>query len=348
MNERQQITSATFGSVLTGDFGFDAFGYPAHSKAFEIGTAKQDYRYVFDPVTGNLSSRQNLLRSKSESFGYDNLERLETVTGPQNLSMAYAANGNILTKSDVGTNTFEYNHPLKPYALTDLESSTGVIPDVLQDITYTSFEQPRVITEDPYEAAFLYNSDGQRARMEVKSSGSTTLTRWYAGSRYIKETAGANIREFTWIGGDAYTAPVAAYKRGSTITCYALLRDYLGSITHLYNLSTSSVSEFSYDSFGRRRDKDTWSYTLHSEPELFAGRGFTSHEWLPWFNLYNMNGRLYDPVVGRFLSPDNFVQMPDNTQNFNRYSYALNNPLKFTDPDGEFFIELLNLLYYIR
>ena len=48
-----------------------------------------------------------------------------------------------------------------------------------------------------------------------------------------------------------------------------------------------------------------------------------------------MNGRLYDPVVGRFLSPDNYVQLPDFTQNFNRYSYALNNPLKYTDPDGE-------------
>ena len=41
------------------------------------------------------------------------------------------------------------------------------------------------------------------------------------------------------------------------------------------------------------------------------------------------------PLVGRFLSPDNYVQLPDFTQNFNRYSYALNNPLKYTDPDGE-------------
>ena len=49
-----------------------------------------------------------------------------------------------------------------------------------------------------------------------------------------------------------------------------------------------------------------------------------------------MNGRLYDPILGRFLSPDNYVQMPDYTQNFNRYSYALNNPLVYTDPDGEF------------
>ena len=51
-----------------------------------------------------------------------------------------------------------------------------------------------------------------------------------------------------------------------------------------------------------------------------------------------MNGRLYDPLVGRFLSPDNYVQAPDFTQNFNRYSYCLNNPLKYTDPSGEIFV----------
>ena len=53
------------------------------------------------------------------------------------------------------------------------------------------------------------------------------------------------------------------------------------------------------------------------------------------FDIINMNGRLYDPVLGRFFSPDNYVQMPDNSQNFNRYSYCLNNPLKYTDPSGE-------------
>jgi RHS repeat-associated protein len=62
------------------------------------------------------------------------------------------------------------------------------------------------------------------------------------------------------------------------------------------------------------------------------------HEHLDEFRLINMNGRIYDPVLGRFLSPDNYIQAPGNPQNYNRYSYTLNNPLKYTDPDGEFVI----------
>ncbi len=54
-----------------------------------------------------------------------------------------------------------------------------------------------------------------------------------------------------------------------------------------------------------------------------------------------MNGRLYDPVVGRFFSPDNYVQLPDNPQSYNRYSYCLNNPLKYTDPSGQFILPML-------
>ena len=69
---------------------------------------------------------------------------------------------------------------------------------------------------------------------------------------------------------------------------------------------------------------------------MLLGRGFTGHEHLPLFGLINMNARLYDPALGRFLSPDPYVQMPDFTQNFNRYSYALNNPLVYVDESGEF------------
>jgi RHS repeat-associated protein len=61
----------------------------------------------------------------------------------------------------------------------------------------------------------------------------------------------------------------------------------------------------------------------------------TGHEHLEMFALINMNNRMYDPVIGRMLAPDNYVQEPGFTQNYNRYSYAWNNPLVYTDPDGD-------------
>jgi len=94
--------------------------------------------------------------------------------------------------------------------------------------------------------------------------------------------------------------------------------------------------ELSYDAWGRLRDPATHvAYTPGTEPALFLGRGYTGHEYLPWFGLINMNARLYDPALGRFLSPDPYVQTPDFTQSFNRYSYCINNPLMYTDPTGE-------------
>lgn len=79
-----------------------------------------------------------------------------------------------------------------------------------------------------------------------------------------------------------------------------------------------------------------WSSTSFSNPPTWLYRGYTGHEHVPAFDLINMNARLYDPYVGRMLSPDNYVQDPHNSQNLNRFSYALNNPIMFNDPDGNF------------
>lgn len=87
------------------------------------------------------------------------------------------------------------------------------------------------------------------------------------------------------------------------------------------------VFDATYDAWGRQ------TVTLNT---IGLHRGYTGHEMMGEFGLINMNGRVYDPTLGRFLSPDNYVQAPDNSQSFNRYSYCLNNPLKYTDPSGEF------------
>jgi RHS repeat-associated protein len=111
----------------------------------------------------------------------------------------------------------------------------------------------------------------------------------------------------------------------------------LGYIIAIANDAGTVIEEQNFDPWGRRRNINNWGYD-NAQSIVLIDRGYTCHEHLNEFGIINMNGRLYDPVLGRMLSPDNYVQAPDFTQNFNRYSYAWNNPLAFTDPDGDFVV----------
>jgi RHS repeat-associated protein len=118
-----------------------------------------------------------------------------------------------------------------------------------------------------------------------------------------------------------------------TDTMYFTETDHLGSIIGLLRTDGTVREEYSYDPWGRRRNPVDWSY--NNVPTTFLiDRGFTGHEHLDKFGLINMNGRIYDPVLGRFLSVDPVIQSPYFSQSFNGYSYCFNNPLKYIDPSG--------------
>jgi RHS repeat-associated protein len=112
-----------------------------------------------------------------------------------------------------------------------------------------------------------------------------------------------------------------------------ILKDHLGSIQYATDDQGNVVETLSFDPWGRRRNPVNWSYTGFPSSFLFD-RGYTGHEHLDAFGLINMNGRMYDPVVSRFLSPDPFTQASHNLQGLNRYSYLMNNPMNGTDPTG--------------
>ena len=113
-----------------------------------------------------------------------------------------------------------------------------------------------------------------------------------------------------------------------------LHRDYLGSIVMLTDENGSIAERRHFDPWGQPiKVEDGAGNTL--DKLTLLDRGFTGHEHLQTVGLIHMNGRLYDPALHRFLQPDNFVQDPFNTQNFNRYGYCLNNPLVYVDQDGE-------------
>ena len=120
--------------------------------------------------------------------------------------------------------------------------------------------------------------------------------------------------------------PYCWLEHPATVEIYQAVTDHLGSIIAVYDKSQRKVYEASYDAWGRQ------TVTL-DEIELY--RGYTGHENIGRTELVHMDHRMYDSSTGRFLSPDNYVQLPENSQSFNRYSYCFNNPLKYIDPDGQ-------------
>lgn len=322
---------------LTGGFTrkytYNQYGLPTGRTVERGSDILQNFTYNFDTATGNLLSRTDVNRNITESFQYDNLNRLISAGGN---TITYGDNGNILQKPGIGT--LVYGNANKPYQVTGLTPNMGyLLPSMPQTIGFTSFQRPAWIEEDADAALFEYNASHERVKMSVYNQGIDVVSKYYCDSKYeLHLPSGGGYKEILYLGGDAYSAPAVYVKEANAGKIYYICRDYLGSITHVLNSGGALEQELSYDAWGRLRNPDTHEiYSSSNQPTLFLGRGYTGHEYLPWFGLINMNARLYDPVLGRFLSVDPLVQLEDFTQGFNRYSYCLNNPLRYTDPSGK-------------
>ena len=117
-----------------------------------------------------------------------------------------------------------------------------------------------------------------------------------------------------------------------------LHKDHLGGLDAITDESGNLLEKLSYDAFGKRRSETVWtqppSSTDWTNIAAITHRGFTFHEQLDDVGLVHMNGRVYDPTIGRFISADPTVQNVFMSQSLNRYTYVLNNPLSMVDPTG--------------
>ncbi|MBQ4849790.1 RHS repeat-associated core domain-containing protein [Pseudoalteromonas sp. MMG012] len=117
-----------------------------------------------------------------------------------------------------------------------------------------------------------------------------------------------------------------------------MIRDHLGSILAVSEVNAAKTAAsitqtFRYDPFGQQFALQANNFSAFTG---YMRQGFTGHEMLNGLNIIHMNGRIYDPTIGRFLQADPHIQAPSNSQSYNRYSYVLNNPLSYTDPSGYF------------
>lgn len=350
-NARGQIEQYVSGYTTTKK-EYDTYGFPSKTKTtsnFSGGLGiVQELEYLFDAVKGNLYYRRDIKNGLSEYFlQYDDLNRIKAsaVSSQPTINLTYNANGNIDSKSNVGK--YIYCPTNKPHAVRKIEnpvSSTSAFLE--QEISYTEFNKVAQISRPELDRriSFTYGADEQRKKTEEFAKGEVIRTKFFVGEYYeqIIDERG-NKKELNYVyGSDGLIAIVVVDKLATPVIQYFYIhQDYLGSYHTIVDRNANILETLSFDAWGNRRNPTDGSYINLPTTFLFD-RGFTGHEHLDGFNVINMNGRIYDPILARFLSPDPFIQASNYTQNFNRYSYAFNNPMVYTDPDGNLiFIPIL-------
>ncbi|HEY8896761.1 MAG TPA: FG-GAP-like repeat-containing protein [Niastella sp.] len=345
MNSLGKYTAYSYGN---GKSSTESYNMVLGTPTQFITAGIQDLSFSFNAQTGNLTSRKDALRNIEEVFTYDNLNRLTSskVNNVTQLTINYdgaasSSLGNITSKTDAGS--YVYNSQ-KNNAVAYVTNPAGaqvppaVIAQKQQDITYTAFGKSATVTENNYQLTYAYGSDYQRIKGVLKQNTATLETKYYLGD-YEKQTKNGITRELHYIpAGNGLCAIIS--KEGSAANVYYTYNDYMGSILTVTNTSGTVVASQNFDAWGRYRNPADWTYNNVPAVADWLYRGYTGHEHLREFSLINMNGRMYDPILGRMMSPDNYVSLPFNTQGYNRFGYALNNPLVVADPDG-------NIIWFI-
>jgi len=340
-NEMGQVQFVTLRNGHKITYTYDNMSMPQSMSYFKNMTNQMQlkfrFNYNFDQLTGNLLSRSDFLRNFEETFDYDNLMRLsesiiQTDVNTESFLVEYDILGNIREKADIGT--YDYD-PVKVHAVSEVVpfDQINLMWPNNQLIDYNANGKATKIEEGDYELNITYGYDNQRRKSVMTNNGQPVYTRYYLG-KYEIEVTPTGTKQICYIPGPAGNIAVQITEN-STSSLYYTLTDHLGSITAIVNEQGNIVEEQSFDPWGRIRNPNTWEYD-NAQPISLLFRGYTGHEMLPEFGLVNMNGRMYDPVLGRMLSPDNYVQDPFFPQNYNRYAYCWNNPLKYTDPTGDF------------
>ncbi|WKD50719.1 RHS repeat-associated core domain-containing protein [Microbulbifer spongiae] len=328
-------------------FGYDGLNRLQTAQTWLNNTSQRTLTTLFDRL-GNIQSKTSSIASDTAVTDYQ---------------YGQAANAGAHAVSSATINgisyTFRYN---QNGAIVRYDAATG-------DDKWISWNARGLPTEIVVGDSQTTQTPTARDRFSYGPGGQ----RFYRESSYWDEGQQQLVTDKTFIvghfedflpGNDAEYNRIQKTRIGDTIilvtatdhaglsinTVEYLHRDHLGSVEKITdaegNLLLGASETLAYDPYGSRRSGD-WSgdmsdsdlQALLAAQGLSTNRGFTNHEQLDRTGLIHMNGRIYDPILGRFLSPDPIVQAPTHSQSWNRYSYVMNNPLSLTDPSGFVWME---------
>ncbi|WP_028764242.1 RHS repeat domain-containing protein [Shewanella colwelliana] len=372
MDERNHVSRLSYGNnvISTIDYESDTGRFSSvqitHSSNPNIHYAGVTYDLIGNVKTrtSNYSSKVGSGSNFTESYAYDDLNRLErrtisyqdtlgTLPGSFKSTQTYTLDGwgNFKYKSGAGYYKYDaakvhkllgvysdssFTHALYSFSY---DGNGNITSDGSRSFTYGSYDKATKITKGSNSSTMYYGVDRElyfKTDSRVEQGKSTTYQTTYLGN-YEKVVrsggAGALTEHKYYVGGDI----VVTHRSNGSQSSYYLHKDHQGSVVAVTDQNGKVVSQAIYDPYGKRHsiyvDSLMANFTVPEPTE----RGYTGHKELKGLGIIHMGGRIYDPTLGRFMQADPFIQAPKNSQNYNRYSYVLNNPMSYTDPSGYFF-----------
>ncbi|HEY3357011.1 MAG TPA: FG-GAP-like repeat-containing protein, partial [Polyangia bacterium] len=281
------------------------------------GTRIQNLGYARD-AEGRITGITSDFAAEGWSYGYDELHRLTSATNTTDPassdSFGYDALGNITTNSRVGAYAYPAAGQARPHAVTQAGSSGysydangNLVSGAGRTIVWDGDNRP----VDINGTKLYYDADGARLKKVV--AGTTTV---YIGDDF--EVTGCQITKYIHLAG-----ALVAKRVGSNQTTFWLHTDHLGSIQAVTDSTGAEVQRQKYRPFGDRLQ----TTTSHVESRGFTGQRQDES------GLFYLHARYFDPALGRFISPDPTVPT-GATVGLNRYAYAANDPINYSDIDG--------------
>ena len=372
-NAKGQMLEGSLGKARTNNT-YDAYGFLTNTDRWFIPTlvghpsnSFVQIDYSFNAIKNELNSRTyNAVFNIQETFVYDDNNRLTNWTNPitgQLTYNEYDVRGRIVHNEQVGDIHFNGNSIYQATSMELNSNGTGHYQmngdsKLLQMISYNENNDPVRIDGTHFDYEFGYGLAHSRQIMHYgeafEGAKDALFSKYYSEGgdfEIIRNNQQGTEKLVIYIGGSPYESDIIYVKDFEGNEGYNFLhKDYLGSILAITDENKNILEQRHYDAWGKlthlKADgnifisgsglEDYLRERTINEGGLIVDRGYTSHEHLHGVELIHMNGRLYDPLLKRFLNADENIQDPYNTQNYNKYGYVMNNPLMYNDPSGEF------------